>query len=241
MKTVLITGAAKGIGAAIAEELAEEGYQVIINYKTSEQKARDLKEKLTNNGLNVEIYKADVTKIEEVKKMVQDIIDKYGKIDILINNAGISQIKPFADIEEEDWDNMINSNLKSVYLVTKQVIHNMIQNQSGTIINISSIWGITGGSCEVHYSAAKAGIIGMTKALAKEMALSNITVNAISPGIIETDMNGELTSEEVSEIQKEIPLGRIGRPEEIAKTVKWLIQTPYITGQVIRIDGGWEM
>ncbi len=241
MKTVLITGAAKGIGAAIAEELAVKGYQIIINYKTSEQKAQELKEKLTNNGLNVEIYRADVTQKEEVQKMVQDIINKYGKIDILINNAGISQIKPFADIEEEEWDNMINNNLKSVYLVTKQVIHNMIQKREGTIINISSIWGITGGSCEVHYSAAKAGIIGFTKALAKEMALSNITVNAIAPGMIETDMNGELTSEDVIEIQKEIPLGRIGKPEEIAKTVKWLIQTPYITGQVIRIDGGWDM
>ena len=184
MKTVLITGAAKGIGAAIAEELANEGYQVIINYKTSEQKAQELKQKLTNNGQNVEIYQADITKKTEVEEMVQNIIKKYGKIDVLINNAGISQIKPFADIEEEDWDNMINNNLKSVYLVTKQVINNMIQNKQGSIINISSIWGITGGSCEVHYSTAKAGIIGMTKALAKEMALSNITVNAIAPGLI---------------------------------------------------------
>lgn len=241
MKTVLITGAAKGIGAAIAEELAEEGYQVIINYKSSEQKAQELKEKLTNNGLNVEIYKADITKKEEVERMIKEIIKKYRKIDVLINNAGISQIKPFAEIEEEEWDNMINNNLKSVYLVTKQVIHNMIQNQSGSIINISSIWGITGGSCEVPYSAAKAGIIGMTKALAKEMALSNITVNAIAPGIIETDMNSDLTTEETAEIQKEIPLKRIGKPKEIAKTVKWLIETPYITGQTIRVDGGWGM
>ena len=223
MKTVLITGAAKGIGAAIAEELANEGYQVIINYRTSEQKAQELKTKLTNNEQNVEIYQADVTKKEEVEQMVEYVVNKYGKIDVLVNNAGISQIKPFADIEEDEWDNMINNNLKSVYLVTKAVISNMLQNQAGTIINISSIWGITGASCEVHYSAAKAGIIGMTKALAKEMALSNITVNAIAPGMIETDMNSDLT------------------PEEIAKTVKFLIETPYITGQTIRVDGGWEM
>ena len=241
MKTVLITGAAKGIGAAIAEELAKNGYQVIINYKTSEQKAQELKDKLTNNGQNVEIYQADVTKKEEVEQMVEYVVNKYGKIDVLVNNAGISQIKPFADIEEEEWDNMINNNLKSVYLVTKQVIHNMLQNQSGAIINISSIWGITGASCEVHYSAAKAGIIGMTKALAKEMALSNITVNAIAPGIIETDMNSDLTQEEINEVVNEIPLKRMGKPEEIAKTVKWLIETPYITGQTIRVDGGWEM
>ena len=239
MKTVLITGAAKGIGAAIAEELANNDYQVIINYKTSEQNAQELKDKLTNNGQKVEIYQADVTKKEEVEQMVEHVISQYGKIDVLINNAGISQIKPFAEIEEDEWDNMINNNLKSVYLVTKQVIHNMIQNQSGTIINISSVWGITGASCEVHYSTAKAGIIGMTKALAKEMALSNITVNAIAPGIIETDMNKELTQEETEEVIKEIPIKRMGKPEEIAKAVKWLIETPYITGQTIKIDGGW--
>jgi len=241
MKTVLITGAAKGIGAAIAEELANEGYQVIINYRKSEQKAQELKTKLTNNGQNVEIYQADVTKKEEVQQMVEYVVSKYGKIDVLVNNAGISQIKPFADIEEHEWDNMINNNLKSVYLVTKAVISNMLQHQAGTIINISSIWGITGASCEVHYSAAKAGIIGMTKALAKEMALSNITVNAIAPGMIETDMNSELTPEETDEVVNEIPLKRMGKPEEIAKTVKFLIETPYITGQTIRVDGGWEM
>ena len=241
MKTVLITGAAKGIGAAIVEEFAKEGYQVILHYNTSEQKARILKEKLTNNGQNVEIYKADLTKKTEVEKMVETIICKYGKIDVLVNNAGISQIKPFAEIEEENWDNMIDTNLKSVYLTTKAVINNMIMNQKGSIINISSIWGVTGGSCEVHYSAAKAGIIGFTKALAKEMALSNIKVNAIAPGIIETDMNHELTKEDLVELKKEIPLHRVGTPKEIAKAVKWLAESEYITGQVIRIDGGWLM
>lgn len=241
MKTVLITGAAKGIGAAIVEEFAKEGYQVILHYNTSEQKARILKEKLTNNGQNVEIYKADLTKKTEVEKMVETIICKYGKIDVLVNNAGISQIKPFAEIEEENWDNMIDTNLKSVYLTTKAVINNMIMNQKGSIINISSIWGVTGGSCEVHYSAAKAGIIGFTKALAKEMALSNIKVNAIAPGIIETDMNNDLTKEDLVELKKEIPLQRVGTPKEIAKAVKWLAESEYITGQVIRIDGGWLM
>lgn len=241
MKTVLITGAAKGIGAAIVEEFAKEDYQVILHYNTSEQKARILKEKLTNNGQNVEIYKADLTKKTEVEKMVESIICKYGKIDVLVNNAGISQIKPFAEIEESDWDNMIDTNLKSVYLTTKAVINNMIMNQKGSIINISSIWGVTGGSCEVHYSAAKAGLIGFTKALAKEMALSNIKVNAIAPGIIQTDMNNDLTEEDLIELKKEIPLQRVGIPKEIAKAVKWLAESEYITGQVIRIDGGWQM
>lgn len=240
MKTVIITGGAKGIGKAIAYEFANSGYNVIINYKTSEKQAIQIKEELTKLGKNVEIYKADLCKKEEVDNMIKFVEDKYKTIDVLINNAGISQIKPFADIEENDWDNMINNNLKTVYLTTKAVINNMIRNQTGTIINISSIWGITGASCEVHYSTAKAGIIGMTKALAKEMALSNIRVNAIAPGMIETDMNNELNEEEIAEIEKDIPLKRSGKPEEVAKTAKWLAETQYITGQIIRVDGGWQ-
>ena len=235
MKVVLVTGGAKGIGAAIVEELAKLDYRVIVNYKTSQKQAEELRDRLNN----VEIYQADLTKKEEEEKMVEHIISKYGKIDVLVNNAGISQIKPFAEVEENDWDKMINNNLKSVYLTTKSVIHNMIQNKSGSIINISSIWGINGASCEVHYSAAKAGIIGMTKALAKEMALSNIKVNAVAPGIIDTDMTSELGKKDIEEIEKEIPLGRIGKPEEVAKVVKFLIESTYITGQVISVDGGW--
>lgn len=241
MKTVLITGGAKGIGKAIAYEFANCGYNVVINYKTSEQQAIQIKEELTKQGKSVEIYNADLCKKEEVENMIKFLVDKYKTIDILINNAGISQIKPFADIEENDWDNMINNNLKSVYLTTKAVISNMINNKNGSIINISSIWGVVGGSCEVHYSAAKAGIIGMTKALAKEMALSNINVNAIAPGLIKTDMNKNLKEEEIKDIEEDIPLERAGTPEEIAKTVKWLSETKYITGQIIRVDGGWQM
>lgn len=241
MKTVLITGAAKGIGAAIVEEFAKDGYQVLLHYNTSKEKAEKLKDKLTKNEQSVEIYKADLTKKVEVEEMVQTILSKYGKIDVLVNNAGISQIKPFAEIEEADWDNMINTNLKSIYLTTKTVINNMIANKNGSIINISSIWGITGGSCEVHYSTAKAGIIGLTKALAKEMALSNIKVNVVAPGIIDTDMNNDLTKEDIEELKKEIPLQKIGKPQEVAKAVKWLAEAEYVTGQVIRVDGGWLM
>ena len=241
MKTVIVTGGAKGIGRAIAFEYANSGYNVIINYKTSEKEANLIKEELTKQGKNVEIYKADLCKKEEVENMIKFVEKKYKTIDVLINNAGISQIKPFADIEEDDWDNMINNNLKTVYLVTKSVINNMINQKNGSIVNISSIWGLTGASCEVHYSAAKAAIIGMTKALAKEMALSNINVNAIAPGLIKTDMNSELKKEELEEIEEDIPLKRMGTPEEIAKVVKWLSETKYITGPVIRIDGGWLM
>lgn len=156
MKTIIITGGAKGIGKAIAYEFADNGYNIVINYKTSEKEAINIKKELTAQGKNVEIYQADLCKKDEVDNMIKYVEKKYKTIDILINNAGISQIKPFAEIKEKDWDNMINNNLKSVYLTTKAVINNMIKQQSGKIINISSIWGITGASCEVHYSAAKA-------------------------------------------------------------------------------------
>lgn len=241
MKTVIVTGGAKGIGKAIVKEFASNGYNVIINYKTSEKEAMELKEELINQGKTVEIYRADVSKKEEVKALVGFAIDKFGKIDVLINNAGISEIIPFVDIEEGNWDNMIDNNLKSMYLTTKEVIENMLHYKSGHIINISSIWGITGASCEVHYSTAKAGVIGFTKALAQEMGPSNIKVNAIAPGIIDTDMNKELNEEEKQEINKEIPLGEIGKVEDVAKLALFLAESRYITGQIIRVDGGWKI
>ena len=241
MKTILITGGAKGIGKAIAYEFAKKGYNVVITYKTSEEEATRIKEELTNYGKTVEIYKADVSKKDDVKKLVEFTLNKFGKIDVLVNNAGISEIIPFAEMEEENWDNMINNNLKSVYLMSKEVIENMIHNKDGHIINISSVWGINGASCEVHYSAAKAGIIGFTKALAQEMGPSNIKVNSIAPGIINTDMNKELSKEDIEEIQEEIPIGEIGKAEDVAKTAVFLAESDYITGEVIRVDGGWKI
>ncbi|MBQ9298196.1 MAG: 3-oxoacyl-ACP reductase FabG [Clostridia bacterium] len=241
MKTILITGGAKGIGKAIAYEFAKKGYNVVITYKTSEEEATRIKEELTNYGKTVEIYKADVSKKDDVKKLVEFTLNKFGKIDVLVNNAGISEIIPFAEMEEENWDNMINNNLKSVYLMTKEVIESMIHNKYGHIINISSVWGISGASCEVHYSAAKAGIIGFTKALAQEMGPSNIKVNSIAPGIINTDMNKELSKEEIEEIQEDIPIGEIGKVEDVAKTAVFLAESDYITGEVIRVDGGWKI
>lgn len=236
-KIILITGAAKGIGRGIVEELSKSDDNIIIvNYNKSEKEAIELKERI---GRNIEIYKADVTNKIEIRNMINYIIDKYGKIDVLINNAGISQIKMFNDITEEDWNNMINTNLTSAFFTTKAVINNMIHNKNGCIINISSIWGMVGSSCEVHYSAAKAGLIGMSKALAKELGPSNIRVNAIAPGDIDTDMNKELSKESIEEIKEETPLGRIGKPIDIARCVKWLIEDEFTTGQVISPNGGW--
>lgn len=170
--------------------------------------------------------------------MVKYCLDKYEKIDILVNNAGISQIKLFTEITDEDWNNMINTNLTSAFLVSQEVVKNMIHNKNGCIINISSMWGEVGASCETHYSAAKSGLNGLTKAMAKELGLSNIRVNAIAPGVIDTDMNKVLSEETLNELKQEIQLNRIGKPEDIYKCVEWLIEDNYTTGQIISINGG---
>jgi len=238
-KTIIVTGGARGIGKEIVKTLANENYNVVLNYNKSEEKAKAIKEQLKLQGKNIEIFKADVSVREEVKGLIQFTLDKFGSIDVLINNAGISQTKLFTDITDDDWEKMIKTNLTSVFYCSQEVMPIMIKNKSGLIINISSIWGITGGSCEVHYSATKAGINGFTKALAKELGPSNIRVNAIAPGIIYTDMCNEYTKEELNEIKQQIPLERIGEPTEIAKCVKWLIEDKYTTGQIISINGGW--
>ena len=240
-KTVIVTGGSRGIGAAIVRKLAENGYNVVLNYNKSEEIAKYIKKELTDKGYNVEIFKADVSKREQVKSLVDFTIEKFKTIDVLINNAGISQTKLFTDITDEDWNNMINTNLNSVFYMSQEVVPYMINKKDGLIINISSIWGSVGASCEVHYSVAKAGVDAMTKSLAKELGLSNIRVNSLAPGIIDTDMNKYLSEDEKKEIKKEIPLGKIGMPEDIAKCVKWLIEDNYVTGQVIRIDGGWNI
>lgn len=182
-KIALVTGASRGIGRACAKELAKVGMQVIANYYKSKNEAKCLKEELAKENIEIDTFKADVCDEKQVKQMVEYVLNKYGRIDILVNNAGISQIKMFTDITDEDWTNMINTNLSSVFYVTREVLPNMIHNKNGNIINISSVWGITGGSCEVHYSAAKAGIIGMTKALAKEVRTFKYKSKCHSTGI----------------------------------------------------------
>ena len=239
MKTVIVTGGSRGIGAAIVKELAKENYNIVLNYNNSEEAAQKIQNELKEKGINIEIFKADVSKREDVKALIQFTLNKFKNIDVLVNNAGIAQEKPFVDITDEDWEKMIQVNLNSVFYCTQEVLENMIHNKKGCIINISSIWGITGGSCEVHYSVAKAGIDGMTKALAKELAPSNIRVNSIAPGMIATDMCSDYTEEEIREIKSQIPLGRIGEAIDIAKCSKWLIEDNYTTGQVISPNGGW--
>lgn len=240
-KVIIVTGASKGIGKEISKELAKKGNTIIANYNKSEKEIKELQQELEKQNIKIDIYKADVSKREEAANLVKYTIQKYGKIDVLINNAGISQIKEFTQITDEDWNNMINTNLNSVFYMSQEACHNMIHNKKGCIINISSIWGITGASCEVHYSVSKAGVDALTKALAKELGPSNIRVNSIAPGIINTQMNAHLSEEEKQNIEEEIPLEKIGKAIDIERCVEWLIKDEYTTGQVISINGGWNI
>lgn len=238
-RIAIVTGASKGIGREIAKTLAKNGIKVIANYNKSEEEAKKLKEELKKENIEIDILKADISKREEAQKLVKFALEKYKKIDILVNNAGISEYKMFIDETDDDWNKVINTNLYSAFVMSQEVIPNMVHQKQGCIINISSIWGIVGASLEVLYSISKAGMDGMTKALAKELGPSNIRVNSIAPGMIDTNMNADYTKEEIKEIEQEIPLERMGKVEDIAKCVKWLVEDNYTTGQVISINGGW--
>ena len=238
-KIIIITGASRGIGRELTKRLSLKGYTIIANYNKSKLLIEELQKELLEQEIKLDIYKADVSKENECIELVDYTIKKYGKIDGLINNAGISEFKEFTKITSNDWNRIINTNLNSVFYMTKEVIKNMIHNKNGCIINISSIWGLTGSSCEVHYSVSKAAIDAMTKSLAKEMGPSNIRINSIAPGIIETDMNKELNDEQLNNLKSEIPLGRVGQTIDIARCAEWLLEDKYTTGQVISINGGW--
>ena len=238
-KIAIVTGASRGIGREIAKSLARKGIKVIANYNNSQEKAEELKKELKEEGYEIEIFKADVSKEEECQKLVEYSIKKYNKIDILVNNAGIDKYQLITEVTKKDWEEIINTNLYSAFCMCQKVLPNMIHNKNGCIINISSIWGIVGASTEVVYSISKAGIDGLTKALAKEVGPSNIRVNSIAPGFIETDMNKEISNQEKIDIINNIPLEKLGKTEDIAKCVNWLIEDNYTTGQIISINGGW--
>ena len=239
-KTVLITGGATGIGKACAYTFAKKGYSVGIAYNSSASEAASLKSELISNGSDAEIFCADISDYSEVKKMITDFIARFGKIDVLINNAAISQQKLFTDITPDEWQKMININLGGTFNVTHNAVPYMVREKSGRIINMSSMWGTTGASCEVHYSASKAAIIGFTKALAKELAPSGILVNCVAPGVIDTNMNSFLCENDKLSLCEEIPLRRFGSPKEVAQSILFLASdsASYITGQVICPNGG---
>ncbi|MDO5398433.1 MAG: 3-oxoacyl-ACP reductase FabG [bacterium] len=231
MRKVLITGGSRGIGAACVRRFSAEGFEVYFNYTSNDKAAKKIMEETGAQG-----FKCNVSNSLSVKKMINMI----GGVDILINNAGISRINLFTDISEKEWDEVFDVNIKGMFLVTKEVLPHMIRSKYGRIVNISSMWGISGGSCEVHYSASKAAVIGFTKALAKEEGPSGITVNCVAPGVIKTEMNARLDDEAVSELEEETPLMRLGTPEEVANAVYFLTSddASFITGQVLCADGG---
>lgn len=237
MKTAIVTGGAKGIGAAIVKRLVSDGYKVALCYNNSEEQANELCAEL---GANCKAYKLDITDSSAVNEVFADIEKNFGEIAVLVNNAGIAEQSLFTDITDEMWHRMIETDLSGTFYCCRAVLPYMIHRKNGKIINISSIWGEIGGSCEVHYSAAKAGIIGMTKALAKEVGLSGITVNAVSPGVILTDMTSHFDEDTMNELKNETPLNRIGTPEDVAGAVAFLASSDadFITGQDLAVNGG---
>lgn len=243
MKTVLVTGASKGIGKAIAKKFAQNGCNIIINYNKSESKAKSLVKELSKYNIRTLMVKADISNEDEVKKMIDLSIKTFGHIDILVNNAGICLTKQIQDYKLNDIEKLLSINTLGVILTTREVAKNMIANQIGKIVNISSIWGKVGGSMETVYSASKGAIISFTLALAKELAPSNINVNCICPGVIETDMLKPYSTEEKNILKESTPLNRLGQPEDIANAVYFLAsdEANFITGQVLTVDGGFTL
>lgn len=239
-KTAIITGGATGIGRAVSLAFARAGYAVAVLYKTSETAAQALVREIENGGGRAVAVFCDVRDSASVQTAVDTVRERLGKIDVLINNAGISEQLLFTDITDEKWADMLSVHLTGAFYMTRAVLPDMLHQKYGRIVNIASMWGETGGSCEVHYSAAKAGLIGMTKALAKELAPSGITVNAVSPGAVDTDMMRRMGADVCRAVAEETPTERLGTPEEIAAAVLFLAgeNAGYITGQTLSVNGG---
>ena len=240
-KTVLITGASRGIGAAAARAFAAAGYAVAVHYHTSEAEALALVRELTAAGHTAIAVRADVSDPAQVEKMVDNVLEKFCQLDILVCNAGVSETGLVSQIDEERWRRLFTVNVDGVHHCCQAVLPHMIHRKAGSIVTVSSIWGLCGASCEAAYSAAKAGVIGLTQALAKELAPSGITVNCVAPGAIDTQMNAHLGPEALRALAEETPLGRLGAPEDVANTLLFLASegASFLTGQVIGVDGGF--
>jgi len=241
-KVAIVTGASKGIGAAIALQLAQEGYQLVINYNGNQQKAEVVKG-LCEKYQTAIVVQADVAKSEDAKRLCDTALETFGRIDVLVNNAGITKDNLLLRMSESDFDDVLSTNLKGTFLMCKNVSKIMMKQRSGSIINISSVVGITGNAGQANYAASKAGIIGLTKSLAKEFASRNIRVNAVAPGFIQSDMTDQLDQEIIANLSAQIPMKRLGDPQDIANTVAFLVseKSSYLTGQVICVDGGMVM
>ncbi len=242
-KVAVVTGASRGIGRAIALKLADEGAKVVVNYSGSQAKAEEVVAMIQENGGEAIAVQASVSQTEEVTALMNTAIKTFGTLDILVNNAGITRDNLLMRMKEDEWDDVLNTNLKGVFLCTKAVTRQMMKQRAGRIINISSIVGVAGNAGQANYVAAKAGVIGLTKTTAKELASRNILVNAIAPGFIETEMTDQLPEDIKQGMLTEIPLAKLGQPEDIAKAVAFLAsdEANYMTGQTLHIDGGMVM
>lgn len=240
MKTAVVTGGAKGIGAATATALCERGFRTAIHYHTSEEKALALSSFLVSKGYDAFAVQADVTDPAQVRDMVQTVLERWGRIDALVNNAGVDHWQLFDTVTDGQWRTVLDTDLSGVFYCCREVLPVMLRQKYGRIVNIGSVWGQVGASCEAVYSAAKAGVIGLTKALAKETALSGVTVNCVCPGAIDTDMMKRFSEAETAAFCEEIPMGRLGTPEEAACAVAFFAseQASYITGQTLGVNGG---
>ncbi|MBX5466239.1 MAG: 3-oxoacyl-[acyl-carrier-protein] reductase [Firmicutes bacterium] len=240
-RVAVVTGGSRGIGRAIAERLAQEGLAIALNYRGHHQAAEATQATIRAWGVPCALFPADLSQVDQAQHMVEAVLDTFGRVDVLVNNAGITRDTLLVRMRPEDWDSVLSTNLTAVYACTRAVLKPMMKARFGRIVNVSSVAGLVGNAGQANYAAAKAGVLGFTKAVAREVASRNITVNAVAPGLVDTEMTAAMPREQYEAMVASIPLGRAARPEEVAEAVWFLVRSDYITGQTLVVDGGLVM